>query len=146
MSDDADVFGDVPTGRKLPSGPTPGNVGVVNTHGQPATDERVAHVRRFFAQGNVDDVDVAGEHDAVGGLQVWVDRASGRRYKRVSSSPLATGDPRSTGITIFVVDGGVIAFLQPADDDRNETIEVGSVSGRQVKASPRRDDEERWIY
>jgi hypothetical protein len=83
MSDDADVFGDVPSGRKLPSGPAPGNVGTVNAFGKPATLERVGQARRFFTEASIDDFEVAGEHDGIGGLQIWVDRD----YRRGAITP-----------------------------------------------------------
>ena len=120
-------WGDLPTGRQLdaPSSPA-GHWGSFDVL-HPAMGERLALSRKHFLEASASDFTRRGK-------RLWVDRATGAEYRRVSSDPLAGNRIARNGI-IFVIAGGKLLYLSPRGHADVESLELGSVGAREESGS-----------
>ena len=110
------TFGNLPFGRRIGADQPSDLLGTVNVL-TPATPESVKAARRFFPEINERDLEREGK--------AWIDKGSGRRYRRVTGAPLAGNDPRRQA-DVFVLAGDCLLFLQREGVEAQvEVVEVG---------------------
>ena len=128
-----------PTGRRVETSGRPENwMGTVGSHND-ATPVRLDHVRRFYRQLDVADFTVVGK--------TWVERESGREYRRVPGDPLLSERPEDCDVRGFVVEDGEIVYLRDsASDGRKSSQLIGTgLQGIVVDQTPVEDGEPRIL-
>jgi hypothetical protein len=129
MSEDQDpvtVFGSLPVGRRLEQPDRPANyAGTMRVLPQ-ADKDSITFARRHWPEAKEQDFERQGK--------AWVDKATGVEYKRVRFNPLVTTDPKTTGVSTFIVTDDSLIFLRKADEPAPvaERLVLGEVGAREV--------------
>ena len=96
-----------------------------------ATDKAVANARRTWPEAKADDFERR--------QKLWVDKATGIAYRRVSGDPMLGGADKEDIAVWFISgdeDGDGLVYLQKADEPGTVlTQDVGSVGGRRMTST-----------
>jgi hypothetical protein len=127
MADDPVIFSYEITSRRLESDRPENWVGDMSDR-LDATAERVAFARERWAEGRADDF----EHVR---RRVWRHRGTGREYRHTFGNPLLSlGE---SPVSTFLVVGGKLTFLEPADAHQATTVKLGTITSRKASGRER---------
>ena len=125
------IYGDGSYGREVKDPFPEGVLAFIQPH-EYANTERLERARAIFPEADLNDFELVET-----GIDKWlfIDRATGEKYRRVEYDPLLQMNPRATDITTFCVDaGGRFHYLRPIGPPVPEesAVLVTSVVGREL--------------